>query len=492
MATQTEPVHAARAPSLRRRLLLWLSLPIAVFIAIDAYASYRAALATAELAFDRLLVTSAHALGDLIRLERGELQVSLPHAALELYDGAVALDGEAGATRSRMVYRVGFLNGDYLAGERDVPPYAAGIAPVHPRYGARLVLYDTQLHAQQLRMAALWQPVEAHEGLRYVLIQVGEPSAYRDSLARSILWQTLQRQLVLLGLLLGLVWIVATVALQPLRAFARRLDRRSASESTPLHSPHAPQELAPVVHAFNGLLQRVGEAQAQQQRLIADASHQLRTPLATLQLHAHAGLDGAMPAREALERIAATTQRTGRMVHQLLAWSRARAPNAEAEQDQADLRELLEEVAIELSPLLARRHQNFQLDAPSCRWQGPVWMVQEIVVNLLHNALTYTPDGGTIVVELALAPAHIVLRVLDDGPGLPAPLQSAPFQPFVRSSGAGAGLGLAICQDLAHGCGGTLTVSNRPAGGVEARLMLPRRPRAGADDPAASARQSPP
>jgi two-component system sensor histidine kinase TctE len=487
-----------RAPSLRRRLLLWLSLPIAVFIAVDAYASYRAALATAELAFDRLLVTSAHALGDLIRLERGELQVSLPHAALELYDGAVALDGAAATTRSRMVYRVGFLNGDYLAGEPDVPPYAAGIAPVHPRYGARLALYDTQLHAQQLRMAALWLPVEAHEGLRYVLIQVGEPSAYRDSLARSILWQTLQRQLVLLGLLLGLVWIVATVALQPLRAFARRLDQRSASELTPLRSPHAPQELAPVVHAFNGLLQRVGEAQAQQQRLIADASHQLRTPLATLQLHAHAGLGGAMPPREALERIAATTERTGRMVHQLLAWSRARAPQAETQavQDQADLRELLEEVAVELSPLLARRHQDFQLDAPSCRWQGPVWMVQEIVANLLHNALTYTPEGGSIAVELALAPAHIVLRVLDDGPGLPAPLQSAPFQPFVRSSGAGAGLGLAICQDLARGCGGELVVVNRPAaagsGGVEARLTLPRTPAAEAGGPAASARQSPP
>ncbi|HVR53141.1 MAG TPA: sensor histidine kinase [Pseudorhodoferax sp.] len=480
--------------SLRRRLLLWLSLPIAVFIAIDAYASYRAALATAELAFDRLLVTSAHALGDLIRLERGELQVSLPHAALELYDGAVALDEET-ATRSRMVYRVGFLNGDYLAGEPDVPPYA-GIAPVHPRYGVRLALYDTQLHAQQLRMAALWQPVEAHEGLRYVLIQVGEPAAYRDALARSILWQTLQRQLVLLGLLLALVWVVATVALKPLRAFARGLNQRTASELRPLSSPHAPQELAPVVHAFNGLLQRVGEAQAQQQRLIADASHQLRTPLAILQLHAHAGLSGAMPAREALERMATTTERTGRMVHQLLAWSRARAPQADAAPEQVELRTLLEEVAVELSPLLARRHQNFQLEAPPCPWRGPVWMVQEIVVNLLHNALTYTPEGGTIALELAVAPDHLVLRVLDDGPGLPAPLQSAPFQPFVRSSGDGAGLGLAICHDLARACGGQLVVANRAcanaSGGVEARLTLPRWPAGGAGVPVASGPQSGP
>ncbi len=469
----------SREPSsLRRRLLLWLSLPVVAFIAIDAYASYRAALATAQLAFDRLLVTSAHALGDLIRLERGELQITLPHAALELYDGGADVTGPSESTRSRMVYRVGFLDGEYLAGEPAVTPYA-GIAPVHPRYGVRLALYDTQLSGEALRMAALWQPVESHEGLRYVVIQVGEPSAYRAQLAQSILAQTLGRQALLLLLLLALVWTVSTVALRPLRELARRLEQRDAADLAPLALPQAPQELRPVVTAFNGLLQRVGEAQALQQRFVADASHQLRTPLSVLQLHAHAGLRGDMPEREALEQIASTTQRTGRVVQQLLTWNRARASLPREQLDNVDLRALLEEVAVELSPLIAARHQSFQLEAAPCPWHGPAWMVHEIVVNLLHNAMRYTPDGGALEMQLLQRDGGIELSVQDDGPGLSAQMERDLFVPFVTSdtAGRGAGLGLAICRDLAAACQGELRVRNRLVAGqvcgLQATLILP-------------------
>ncbi|KQP12153.1 sensor histidine kinase [Pseudorhodoferax sp. Leaf267] len=479
------------AGSLRRRLLLWLSLPVVAFIAIDAYASYRAALATAQLAFDRLLVTSAHALGDLIRLEGGELQITLPHAALELYDGEADITGRGEGTRSRMVYRVGFLNGEYLAGEPSVTPYA-GIAPVHPRYGVRLALYDTQLSQQALRMAALWQPVESHEGLRYVVIQVGEPSAYRAQLAQSILWQTLGRQALLLVLLLGLVWTVSTVALRPLRELARRLERRIAADLAPLALPQAPQELRPVVGAFNGLLQRVGEAQALQQRFVADASHQLRTPLSVLQLHAHAGLRGDMPAREALEQIASTTQRTGRVVQQLLTWNRARASLPRDQLADVDLRDVLEEVAVELSPLIAARHQSFQLDAAPCPWHGPVWMVQEIVANLLHNAMRYTSDGGALSLALVQGEGRVEIRVQDDGPGLSAQMERDLFVPFVTSdtAGRGAGLGLAICRDLAAACQGHLRVRNQVVDGqvrgLQATLLLP------ADTGHSTASESPP
>ena len=465
--------------SVRQRLLLWLLLPVVVFIAIDAYASYRAALGTAQLAFDRMLVTSAHALADLIHLERGELQISLPHAALELYDTEGGMAGPGEATRSRMVYRVSYLNGDYLAGERAVTPYA-GIAPVNPAYGARLALYDTQLGTDDVRMAALWQPVESYEGLRYVVVQVGEPSAYRARLAQSILWQTLLRQAVLLALLLVLIWCVATVALRPLREFARRLESRDASDLEPLDVPLPPQELVPVVNAFNGLLQRAGVAQAQQQRFVADASHQLRTPLAVLQLQAHAGLRGDIPAHEALEQVAATTVRTGRVVQQLLTWNRARSSVPLDQISSVDLREVLEEVAVELSPMMAARHQAFQLDAPPCPWTGPVWMLHEIAMNLLHNALHYTPEGGALGIQLAVDADTLRLTVHDNGPGLSAQMQRDLFVPFVSGDarGRGAGLGLAICKELAEACGGRLAVANRIADGVvqglDATLYLPR------------------
>lgn len=467
--------------SVRQRLLLWLLVPVVVFIAVDAWASYRAALATAQLAFDRLLVTSAHALADLIRLEGGELQITLPHAALELYDGEAEVAGRTGqATRSRMVYRVSYLNGEYLAGERAVEPFM-GVAQVHPRYGARLALYDARLATEPVRMAALWQPVETHEGLRYVVVQVGEPSAYRDQIARGILWQTLVRQSALLVLLLVMVWCVATVALRPLRVFARRLDGRHASDLEPIAVvPQTPQELLPVVNAFNALLRRAADAQAQQQRFVADASHQLRTPLAVLQLQAHAGLRGDMPAHEALEHIAATTQRTGRVVQQLLAWSRARADVPADQISDLDLRELIEDVAVELSPLMAARHQDFELEAEPCAWTGPGWMVREVVTNLLHNALHYTPQGGALGIRLDLVEPWVRITVHDNGPGLSLQMQQDLFVPFVSgdTGGRGAGLGLAICKELAQACGGRLAVENRvidgTVHGLNAIVWLPR------------------
>lgn len=482
--------------SVRQRLLLWLSLPLVLFVLVDAWASYRAALDTAQRAFDRLLLTSAHALADLIRLERGELQITLPHAALELYDGGTDLAGRGDeVTRSRMVYRVSYLNGEYLAGERAVAPYE-GLAQKHPRYGVRLALYGTQLAGEPLRMAALWQPVETHEGLRYVVVQVGEPSAYRDHIARDILWQTLARQAVLLAALLVLVWCVATVALRPLRVFARRLEGRAANDLEPIAVvPQTPQELLPVVGAFNGLLQRAGDAQALQQRFVADASHQLRTPLAVLQLHAHAGLHGEVPAREALEQVAATTQRTSRVVQQLLTWNRARAGVPADQIDAVDLCTLLEDVAVELSPLLAARHQDFQLDAAPCPWTGPAWMVREIVTNLLHNALSYTPEGGALGVKLVCGDGvagGIGITVHDDGPGLSPQMQGDLFVPFVTGDarGRGAGLGLAICKELALACGGQLEVANRVVlgrvRGLDATLWLPDQAHGGAGWPTAS------
>jgi two-component system sensor histidine kinase TctE len=475
-----QDARVAGGRSVRQRLLLWLCVPLALFILIDAWASYRAALDTAQRAFDRLLVTSAHALADLIRLEGGELQITLPHAALELYDDEAGVAGRSNeVSRSRMVYRVSYLNGEYLAGERAVQPYH-GLAPVHPRYGARLALYGTRLAGEPVRMAALWQPVETHEGLRYVVVQVGEPSAYRDHIARDILWQTLARQAVLLVALLVLVWCVATVALRPLRVFARRLESRPAHDLEPIAVvPQTPRELLPVVAAFNGLLQRAGDAQVLQQRFVADASHQLRTPLAVLQLHAHAGLCGDVPAREALEQVAATTQRTSRVVQQLLTWNRARAGLPADQIESVDLCGLVEDVAVELSPLLAARHQDFQLDAAHCPWTGPAWMVREIVTNLLHNALSYTPHGGGLGVRLQCSAQGVRITVHDEGPGLSPEMLSNLFVPFVTGAahGRGAGLGLAICKDLAQACSGRLEVANRRVLGIvkglDATLWLP-------------------
>ncbi|MFN9473824.1 sensor histidine kinase [Acidovorax sp.] len=455
-------------PSLRRRLMLWLAVPFVLFLALDAYTSYRATLRTSQIAFDRLLVTSAHALADLIRLERGELQITLPHAALEIYDSGSS--GDSG-TRSRMVYRVSYLDGRYLAGDEALAPYR-GRPEIHPLYGAMIDLYDTWQSAEAMRVAALMQPVEPFEGMRLLVVQVGEPSAYRDRLAREILQQTLLRQGALLATLLALVWLMATWAQQPLRAFARRLERRPADDLAPLQDPVALRELQPVVVAFNGLLARLHNAREQQRRFVADASHQLRTPLSVLQLQADAGLSGDIPHQEALASIAATSRRATRLAEQLLSLARAQQTEslAAVQNDAFDLGELVSEIAIDLSPLIARKQLDFQLDARPFVMESQRWMVREILANLLRNAIEFTPGQGQLGVriEKAMEQGGVRLIVWDTGPGMSPGMQAMAFTPFAREPSArpnsGAGLGLAICADLARTIGAELRLDNRVEG----------------------------
>lgn len=451
-------------PSLRRRLMLWLAVPFVLFLALDAYTSYRATLRISQIAFDRLLVTSAHALADLIRLERGELQITLPHAALEIYDSGSS--GDSG-TRSRMVYRVSYLDGRYLAGDEALTPYQ-GRPAIHPLYRAMIDLYDTWQGPEAMRMAALLQPVETFEGMRLLIVQVGEPSAYRDRLARDILQQTLLRQGALLATLLALVWVMATWAQQPLRAFARRLERRPADDLAPLQDPVALRELQPVVVAFNGLLARLNGAREQQRRFVADASHQLRTPLSVLQLQADAGLSGDIPQQEALASIAATSRRATRLAEQLLSLARAQQTESlSAAQNEAfDLGELVSEIAIDLSPLIARKHLDFQLDARPFVMESQRWMAREILANLLRNAIEFTPEHGRLGVRIVEeGQGGVRLVAWDTGPGMSPGMQAVAFTPFAREPSArpssGAGLGLAICADLARTIGAELRLNNR-------------------------------
>lgn len=463
-----------RTPSMRQRLLVWMAIPLLALVLVNAWASYRSALHTAQTAYDRLLVTAAHALGDLIWLDDGELQVTLPHAALEMYADALP-DSAAAAERSPLIYRVSFLDGSFLAGEAAIPPYQ-GLPAFDNGHAARLKLYDAELHGQPMRMAALWQPVESAQGLQYVVVQVGEYAAHRYAIGRQILWQNLWQQSALLILVLLTLWIGSTMVLGPLRQLARLLEQRKADDITPLPEHHTPREMQPMVQAFNGLIARIGLARQQQQRFVADASHQMRTPLAVLQLHAEAGLKGDIPAPEALQDIARTTQRTTRLIHQLLMWNRAQQTQHTAA-DTVDLCALLQEVAVEQSPLLAQKGLDFTLDAQPVTWYGEAWMLQEIVMNLLRNAITHTPAQGTLGIRLSQQEKAVEICVWDSGPGLSTQMQQELFTPFVSESQQGVGLGLTISRDLAQACGGSLLIRNRvvqgKVAGVDALLCLP-------------------
>ena len=464
--------------SIRTRLLLWLSIPLVVFLAIDAWANYRAAVGAAQLAYDRLLVTSAHAIADLIRLDRGKLVISLPHAALEIYGDSAALGADEPETRGRMQYRVGFVDGAYLAGDAELSPFT-GRPSSHPIYRSMIELYDMRSGPEPMRAAALLQPVESFDGARLVVVQVAESARYRDILGRQILRDTLLRQAGLLAVVLVLIWVVSTLALKPLEALARRLEERPANDLAPLPFPEPPLELRPLIEGFDGLLSRLALAQDQQRRFVADASHQLRTPLTVLQLQADAGLRGDITPMEALASVASTTQRATRLADQLLSLARAQATHGEPVET-FDLRELASEVAVELSPLVAVRFLDFHFECEPCEVTSHRWMVREVASNLLKNAVEFTPERGAIGMRIEHGDGTVTLVVWDTGPGLSPAMMELVFKPFATDRPSrGAGLGLAICHDLAAASGAALELVNRagtPASGLEARLKFPARP----------------
>lgn len=454
--------------SIRTRLLMWLSFPLIIFLAIDAWANYRAALGAAQLAYDRLLVTSAHAIADLIRLERGKLVISLPHAALEIYGDPAALETDGQETHGRMHYRVGFVDGTYLAGDAELPVFT-GRPVSHSVYHSMIELYDMRTGLEPMRGAALLQPVESFDGARLVVVQVAESARSRNALGRKILEDTLMRQAALLGVVLALIWLVGTLALKPLDLLARRLEKREASDLTPLPFDMPPAELKPLVDGFNGLLVRLSLAQDQQRRFVADASHQLRTPLTVLKLQADAGLRGDIAPMDALASVANTTQRATRLADQLLSLAKAQATHGE-KADTFDLRELASEVAVELSPLIAARFLDFHFECDPCELVSHRWMVREIMSNLLKNAIEFTPVRGSLGMRVEMQPAKTLL-VWDTGPGLSPAMAELVFKPFATDRPSrGAGLGLAVCHDLALASGATLELKNRAVSGFESGL----------------------
>jgi two-component system sensor histidine kinase TctE len=328
-------------------------------------------------------------------------------------------------------------------------------------------------------VAALLQPIESYDGSRLVVVQVAEPSQHRQVFAKRMLRDTLLRQAALMAVLLLVFRVVSKLALRPLDALALRLAQRSEHDLSPVSLPRTPVELASLVDGFNGVLARLRHAQEQQRRFVADASHQLRTPLTVLQLQADAGLKGDLPPAEALEAIASTTQRATRLAEQLLSLARAQQARSGNEPLEAiDLRDVAGEAVVELSPLIARGGLDFDFDCPSCMVHSHRWMVREILVNLLKNAIEFTPRGGRLGVEVRTGAAAVDVVVWDTGPGLSEAMLEHVFKPFATDRPTrGAGLGLAICQDLAHAAGASLELVNRTrdgAQGLQARVRFGR------------------
>ena len=314
------------------------------------------------------------------------------------------------------------------------------------------------------------------------VIQVAQPLQIRQRLAADAALRSIVPLLLLAPLMALLVWWVAARTLAPLQRVAEAVRRRDEQSLEPLPNDGLPDEIAPLVSALNALLQRLGQSLETQRAFVADAAHELRSPLTALKLQLEL-LKRAADERtrdHAVQALTAGTERAARLVEQLLTLARSEPGAAAAAFEPAELGELVRQAVAEAVPFALARRTTLTLAADT-----PVTIVCErnaltaLVRNLIDNAVRYSPPAARVEVHVFESDGVATLQVDDSGPGIPAADRERVFDRFYRRAGgdaAGTGLGLAIVRSVAARHGADLALSESPLGGLRASLRLRRRP----------------
>ena len=448
--------------SIRLSMLKLLLLPILAINLVGAASTYWLAWRPTQLAFDQSLADAAWAL--------------LPH--LRQQDGRVVVDLSG---QAEQVLRVDHFDAIYfvvrdnqgatLAGDADFPVLKTPELIDEPQ------AYDSRMRGEAIRIIALTTLV----GSETVTVAVAETLWKRISVrAGSSFAGLLLLDLLLTFTASAIVWFGVTRGLKPLQAIQSALNARSHDDLDPLPTGPVPVELAPVTAALNGLLDKVRQAARNQQDFLADAAHQLRTPLAGLKTQLewmqqrHAG--DAETARST-QLMMASTERMIRQTNQLLVLARAEPTQFE----KARLAPLaLDKVVEESIQHFVQEADKKEIDlgyelAPTVI-PGDPFLLRDLIDNLVDNAIRYAPRHGRVTVSCYTEDGAGVLAVEDDGPGIPPQEQELIFKRFYRlnQTSVGSGLGLAIVRDIAVDHGAEVRLSARADGvGTIVRVRFP-------------------
>jgi two-component system sensor histidine kinase TctE len=441
-----------RLHSLRTQLLMWLLVPLALFVAFNSWVAYNNAIRMATVVHDRMLLGSARIIAEQVRYEDGMLQVIIPPAALELFQSD---------SHDRVYYRITGPSHGLLAGSADLPAFAAPLRSEESAY------FDTEFRGEPVRVAAFSQPVFAAPEHGPVLIEVAQTRHSYEELADKMWRDTVQQQLLILALAAILLWIGMHRGLAPMMQLRDTVQRRKPNTLEPLDPAPVPHELEPLVHAINDYVKRLDEHMSAHSRFITNASHQLRTPLTVLNTQVNYGLRSRdiEDKDAALAAINNGVQHGIRLVNQLLMLSTAeervgrRLPHSEVNLI-AVVRRVLEELATLAQTKNIDLGFDFQEDAITVR--DTLSMLDELVSNLVDNALRYTPAGGIVTVAVSRRADRVILRIEDNGPGIPPQEREHVFERFYRlqaDRSDGSGLGLAIVREIAAACEAEVTLS---------------------------------
>ena len=476
MAALTESVPQGRRlwrlalpRSLQLRLVVWLLLPLLLLLGLGSWLTYRRALEASNAAFDRVLFSSAKSMQEGLRIRDGQVDVSIPYAALEMFESN---------NMGRVFYRVAQDDGGHITGYEELPlPRRLPVQPWRPRY------YDTEYRGEPVRAVAL--KISLHDvtggSARWVWVVVAETREARQEMADDILLGALRQEGLLLLAALGIFALAFRAVLGPIRRLSHEVAGRQEGDLMPLAKDRMPSELVPLVDALNQYTLRMQSMLQARRRFFDDAAHQLKTPLAVMQAQAELALRESelQEVHRQLRALLKTVGAASEAVQRLMSLARLEPDNGRLYVLRAaDLVALARDVALEWAPIARRQGVDIEFDA-----DGPVWaevepnLLQELVANLVDNAIRH---GGA---RCKLSVGEQIdgtpwLRVEDNGPGIPAAEREHVFKRFYRIAGTtadGSGLGLSIVREIARVNDAQLTLDEPMGGGLAVTLLL-RRP----------------
>ncbi|HXQ30364.1 MAG TPA: sensor histidine kinase N-terminal domain-containing protein [Steroidobacteraceae bacterium] len=470
MTLQPEPVSGPT--SLGRRLLVLLLAPLAVLLIAGLLFDYISSIGPVRGAFDRSLGDAALVVAAYLR------PGSLEKIPRELPPEVSATLRGTGDRALRLAVRDGA--GRLLAGESNLPLPPAGFTA---RSTPNPAFADIRLAGEPARVA--WYALALDSGP--TTITVAESTRARDRPSREFLAVTMLVDILQLLAILLLVILGVRRGLKPLLALRDQLAARSASELESLDEHSVPAEVRTLVASLNALFARMRATAESQQKFVADAAHQMRTPLAGMQaqLELLERDPQAAPVRDRIHAVGEGLRRLAHTAHQLLTLARAEsAATLERDFRAVDLRQLIEQtVTAQLDRALAKSI-DLGADAEPATATGIDWLLREMLNNLTDNALNYTPSGGTVTLRCGTIAGAAFLEVEDNGPGIEAterPLITERFRRAAGAAGVGTGLGLAIVSDIARVHGARLSIDTGAGGrGTLARIEFPARKDRGA------------
>lgn len=468
---RTKPVQWGRI-SVRRRLLTMLLALFAVglgaiFLLVRGYAQQ-----TADTTYDQLLRASVLSMADSLQLVQGEWQMDMPYAALALLEQA---------PRDRVFYRVAAANGAEISGYADLPPPARAQAEA----ADTPQLYTATYQGAPVRVAWMERKIAGPRNAEAAIIQVAQTREARNTLADSILWQGTLTLIAFAAAALALAYWGLRRSLSPIQRIERELATRSASDLHPIAAP-VPEELDTLVHSLDGFMARLSENLDTLRLFIAEAAHQLRTPLAALHAQMEVALDEDDPAeqRRSLVAVLRNAEKLSRLVNQLLSDASVIHRSNVKQFQPVNLAELLSQAVYDTVPQ-ADPQPDVRLHLPdvspddSPHVLGDSLMLREAFKNLIDNALRHgANDDGHIDVTLNAHDGGWRITVADQGPGIPPAMAHTAFERFARGPNPrtpGAGLGLSIIKRVVDIHQGTFSLSNRVGGGLAAVILLPGR-----------------